>query len=133
MIRRPPRSTLFPYTTLFRSRREVQPRLANDVVQHRMGSDQIEPAARRAKELGALDRPLITTSPVAILVRCLDPDRGLRLVDRLEELPNDQAGQDTDDGDAGDQHLITTGCHEYPSPVAHRRGCRGREPRLEWH
>src|SRR3989442_10873081 len=96
-----------------------------------MGSDQIEPAARRAKELGALDRPLITTTPVAILVRCLDPDRGLRLVDRLEELPNDQAGQGTDDGDAGDQHLITTGSRDDPSTVAHRRGCRGREPRLE--
>src|SRR3712207_8556586 len=26
MIRRPPRSTLFPYTTLFRSQREVRPR-----------------------------------------------------------------------------------------------------------
>src|SRR2546422_2027476 len=26
MIRRPPRSTLFPYTTLFRSRRSVAPR-----------------------------------------------------------------------------------------------------------
>src|SRR5256886_10693559 len=26
MIRRPPRSTLFPYTTLFRSRRTVSPR-----------------------------------------------------------------------------------------------------------
>src|SRR3712207_7142438 len=25
MIRRPPRSTLFPYTTLFRSRRQVRP------------------------------------------------------------------------------------------------------------
>src|SRR4051795_6594245 len=25
MIRRPPRSTLFPYTTLFRSRRQMQP------------------------------------------------------------------------------------------------------------
>src|SRR5688572_32369727 len=31
MIRRPPRSTLFPYTTLFRSRRR-QPGLENDVV-----------------------------------------------------------------------------------------------------
>src|SRR2546429_6720840 len=27
MIRRPPRSTLFPYTTLFRSQRSVPPRL----------------------------------------------------------------------------------------------------------
>src|SRR2546425_7519236 len=26
MIRRPPRSTLFPYTTLFRSRRKLRPR-----------------------------------------------------------------------------------------------------------
>src|SRR3712207_3945217 len=35
MIRRPPRSTLFPYTTLFRSTRtrtgEVQSRIANDI------------------------------------------------------------------------------------------------------
>src|SRR5437868_13188850 len=26
MLRRPPRSTLFPYTTLFRSRRSIEPR-----------------------------------------------------------------------------------------------------------
>src|SRR3712207_8076561 len=32
MIRRPPRSTLFPYTTLFRSRTgEIQSRIANDI------------------------------------------------------------------------------------------------------
>src|SRR3712207_8926351 len=30
MIRRPPRSTLFPYTTLFRSRRAEQPDLRRD-------------------------------------------------------------------------------------------------------
>src|SRR3712207_8237251 len=30
MIRRPPRSTLFPYTTLFRSRANVHPRAAAD-------------------------------------------------------------------------------------------------------
>src|SRR2546430_8842868 len=30
MIRRPPRSTLFPYTTLFRSRRRPPPRHARD-------------------------------------------------------------------------------------------------------
>src|SRR3712207_7946619 len=29
MIRRPPRSTLFPYTTLFRSRRSAQPKDAS--------------------------------------------------------------------------------------------------------
>src|SRR2546430_11550220 len=30
MIRRPPRSTLFPYTTLFRSRQQMEARLAID-------------------------------------------------------------------------------------------------------
>src|SRR2546427_8930164 len=37
MIRRPPRSTLFPYTTLFRSRQDsvtIQPRLAREVQGH---------------------------------------------------------------------------------------------------
>src|SRR3712207_7612767 len=32
MIRRPPRSTLFPYTTLFRSRRPEPRRLAGEVI-----------------------------------------------------------------------------------------------------
>src|SRR2546430_17299263 len=32
MIRRPPRSTLFPYTTLFRSRRQECPRLATSTL-----------------------------------------------------------------------------------------------------
>src|SRR2546426_3436244 len=31
MIRRPPRSTLFPYTTLFRSRRHLMGTLANEL------------------------------------------------------------------------------------------------------
>src|SRR2546422_4077709 len=43
MIRRPPRSTLFPYTTLFRSRRRDQlgadrRRLARLLVSHRAGA-----------------------------------------------------------------------------------------------
>src|SRR4051812_49797710 len=46
MIRRPPRSTLFPYTTLFRSRRPAAPRV------HRPGHPQApvpraQPAIRR--------------------------------------------------------------------------------------
>src|SRR2546430_6901132 len=35
MIRRPPRSTLFPYTTLFRSRERARPR--DDVPKHAAG------------------------------------------------------------------------------------------------
>src|SRR2546422_7039361 len=40
MIRRPPRSTLFPYTTLFRSRRLITGRLtvyANETTNHQAG------------------------------------------------------------------------------------------------
>src|SRR5258708_26415629 len=36
MIRRPPRSTLFPYTTLFRSRREHVAELTQDHVERRV-------------------------------------------------------------------------------------------------
>src|SRR2546429_1666936 len=37
MIRRPPRSTLFPYTTLFRSRRKVVPEMDAERRVHRGG------------------------------------------------------------------------------------------------
>src|SRR2546425_4922321 len=39
MIRRPPRSTLFPYTTLFRSRRRDEP-----VLRHRLADRPVERA-----------------------------------------------------------------------------------------
>src|SRR2546422_6923443 len=39
MIRRPPRSTLFPYTTLFRSRRAAHRRLSHPVGGARSGAD----------------------------------------------------------------------------------------------
>src|SRR3712207_7409391 len=39
MIRRPPRSTLFPYTTLFRSPRQAQHRLARDRRDDRLRED----------------------------------------------------------------------------------------------
>src|SRR3712207_7399058 len=38
MIRRPPRSTLFPYTTLFRSRRTAPHRLHRSHASHRLPS-----------------------------------------------------------------------------------------------
>src|SRR3712207_8372074 len=49
MIRRPPRSTLFPYTTLFRSRGElprdaVVGRVAHDDLDARTGRGRVEPA-----------------------------------------------------------------------------------------
>src|SRR3712207_8356879 len=54
MIRRPPRSTLFPYTTLFRSLRRPRPQVAGDEDARPRGLEQaglpvvIGPAALRA-------------------------------------------------------------------------------------
>src|SRR5256885_12787758 len=50
MIRRPPRSTLFPYTTLFRSRLQDQ----GTVECHRHS---FEPFAKRLAQLGAICPP----------------------------------------------------------------------------
>src|SRR2546429_6604761 len=46
MIRRPPRSTLFPYTTLFRSRREQQPHPQP----HRRQAERLQVLDRRSEE-----------------------------------------------------------------------------------
>src|SRR5256886_11238655 len=43
MIRRPPRSTLFPYTTLFRSRDELVPVVHRQGVPHEVGRDRAAP------------------------------------------------------------------------------------------
>src|SRR5256886_17356859 len=44
MIRRPPRSTLFPYTTLFRSHEVGDEGIAGSVVDLRGGADLLDPA-----------------------------------------------------------------------------------------
>src|SRR5687768_18280520 len=51
MIRRPPRSTLFPYTTLFRSRRFAHQRPHGHVVQH--GEERELGRAQRAAQVAA--------------------------------------------------------------------------------
>src|SRR3712207_6946091 len=53
MIRRPPRSTLFPYTTLFRSRTQLFPRLEGAPLQTRSF---LAPAAVQADGLAARHR-----------------------------------------------------------------------------
>src|SRR2546422_1944078 len=47
MIRRPPRSTLFPYTTLFRSRSLLVEELAVDAV--RITDEHVRPSARASQ------------------------------------------------------------------------------------
>src|SRR3712207_7332808 len=52
MIRRPPRSTLFPYTTLFRSHADRAVAVAPPGVLH---VDVVDPLAERANELHVVD------------------------------------------------------------------------------
>src|SRR3712207_6865939 len=64
MIRRPPRSTLFPYTTLFRSCEEEPP------TAHRRGDHAAHPGYRRPLEERALvEREALSGQPHAELVR----------------------------------------------------------------
>src|SRR2546422_11166379 len=70
MIRRPPRSTLFPYTTLFRSRRvAVGPRSAVFAPVQRLGAivvgEEHEPSYKQgmAPRYQARDAPLVRARP----------------------------------------------------------------------
>src|SRR2546421_2231778 len=54
MIRRPPRSTLFPYTTLFRSRRSARPTVARAARSRRARRD--TPFAAPARRRGSAPR-----------------------------------------------------------------------------
>src|SRR2546422_6129998 len=55
MIRRPPRSTLFPYTTLFRSRFHHQWSPDELVIEKRVGADVLRELQRRGHKLKAVD------------------------------------------------------------------------------
>src|SRR2546430_9091563 len=54
MIRRPPRSTLFPYTTLFRSLRQIR-LLGDDAHRAAHGARAVECALRAAQHLDVTD------------------------------------------------------------------------------
>src|SRR5690349_24007208 len=52
MVRRPPRSTLFPYTTLFRSRkRSAQPRQDSSTIEETSTSDWLSACVTSARRL----------------------------------------------------------------------------------
>src|SRR3989449_9229168 len=126
MIRRPPRSTLFPYTTLFRSGREV----VSDVALRLLLVDLRrlrEPEGRDAvedREVGALgDRPLERRP-----LRGRDPDplRGRAPVDVLttpERLDDRRIAREM--GEDAELDLGVVGGDE---PPALRRDERGADP-----
>src|SRR3712207_8599122 len=62
MIRRPPRSTLFPYTTLFRSRRRVDV----DEAPFRMPRQQVAPAGLAELTVGPLVRVVLADLVLAL-------------------------------------------------------------------
>src|SRR5256886_11554536 len=105
MIRRPPRSTLFPYTTLFRS------------------------PCLRIEQLTLPDRPAVVSAAFALAG--VDPDRGLRPVLRLHEARSAEPRERPEERDAADQPLEThDGAHD--SPPVHppfRLGEAGVRPR----
>src|SRR5256885_5070429 len=53
MIRRPPRSTLFPYTTLFRSHRPAQARQAGMPACAQLGPEECHQADRKSTRLNS--------------------------------------------------------------------------------
>src|SRR5687767_15489356 len=55
MIRRPPRSTLFPYTTLFRSQRDPQRDLEADRELEPAGAEEIDAGSLRIERAHARD------------------------------------------------------------------------------
>src|SRR3989454_1398282 len=102
MIRRPPRSTLFPYTTLFRS--DLDPR-------HRADGHRIQPL-REVADVGGDDQP-----PARALVA--DELRGEPLA--LRDAPHLWG----DRALAGGEHLRDAGHTRLPSPVLAGSGSKG--------
>src|SRR2546430_4519482 len=97
MIRRPPRSTLFPYTTLFRS----EPLTAQEVTRTAVALSALG-SARRAEELGLAHERIILSakvdrkstrlnsshSQISYAVFCLKNKKQLRSIGRSPELPS---------------------------------------------
>src|SRR2546422_5638796 len=91
MIRRPPRSTLFPYTTLFRSESHLVARDVGLVDARQLGEAQPQVAQAGRDELLALERCLVLRVLAQIPVRA-------RLLDLLRQYEVDLVIQALDLG-----------------------------------
>src|SRR3712207_9047193 len=76
MIRRPPRSTLFPYTTLFRSAKQVRSYLG--LVPREYSSGEKRQRGRISKAGNSRARALLVEAAWALLRRKNDENRELR-------------------------------------------------------
>src|SRR2546430_7488164 len=74
MIRRPPRSTLFPYTTLFRSEEEVRFEVIVDV---RLGVLQVLSLDGTDAEIGRAQRLNSSHSQISYAVFCLKKKKSI--------------------------------------------------------
>src|SRR2546425_6807292 len=91
MIRRPPRSTLFPYTTLFRSKRKISADEAREVAEAAREQEWAAPSFVRELFLGKLRMDLIHPYPEQ------DPTeiaRAKPFLDNLERFLREQVDSD---------------------------------------
>src|SRR2546422_11610108 len=89
MIRRPPRSTLFPYTTLFRSVEAARALAPGEELEHRLhGPDRHRRPWRRVR--GDVREDVLDDGPVARV----GPDAGGRRTERPGELVAQVRGEE---------------------------------------
>src|SRR5690349_22641404 len=87
MVRRPPRSTLFPYTTLFRSRRPPYPGRRGAAVRHTARSGSL---GRRDRKSTRLNSSHVETSYAVFCLKKKIDKRGFRrLLRRLDGADHD--------------------------------------------
>src|SRR3712207_7823378 len=75
MIRRPPRSTLFPYTTLFRSLREPVEHVGQAPCLRRAGVEVVEPVRDRLVVAQLVGVAVVVTEVPVDVPHVLPPDR----------------------------------------------------------
>src|SRR5438034_10133755 len=98
MIRRPPRSTLFPYTTLFRSRARDSPsrRCASEVLRDLAATAPLARIRRRLRD-------------IARMLQCPRPGVSSSASIRLEQLARDRAWSDAP-ASSGQPAYLTIAC-----------------------
>src|SRR5207248_3889542 len=91
MLRRPPRSTLFPYTTLFRSREQYDPEaLSSWVAGRRSVEERHRPGCRRGEDRGDRKSTRLNSShrTISYAVFCLKKKKKKKIEKLLNKQQN---------------------------------------------